>query len=152
MTTLPCHSFRFILIAISEGLWTSLTPSCKSWTLKLKKESEHILRAFSVGGNFGAHCQKQFSSSLDNMRQYSGAANRWLWMSKATSFQKETPENKPQCLLNLLSGISLAQTTTRRKPLIESFASQLLRIFSCFGEAHGFLDMWTKAHYWSPDI
>lgn len=86
------------------------------------------------------------------MRQYSSAANRWLWMSKATSFQKETPENKPQCLLNWLSGISLARTTTRRKPQIESFASQLLRIFSCFGEARGFSDMWTQARYWSPDI
>jgi len=53
-------------------------------------------------------------------------------MSKATSFQKRTSRDQPQGLLNRVSDILLAQTTTPRKPQSESFAPQLLRMFSRF--------------------
>lgn len=45
-------------------------------------------------------CQKQFSSSLDNMRQY-GNATQWMAadVAKAASFQKEPAANKPQGFL-----------------------------------------------------
>src|SRR4029434_10649876 len=49
--------------------------------------------------------------------------------------KKKTAENKPRGLLNQLSDIPLAPGTTARKPQIESFALQLLRMFCCVGSS-----------------
>ncbi len=53
---------------------------------------------------------------------------------KSHKFPKRTSRDQPQGLLNRVSDIPLAQATTQRKPQGESFSSQLLREFSCFGE------------------
>lgn len=104
-------------------------------------------------GKMLAFCrQKQFASTLDNMRQYSNTAQ---WMAADVTKPQVSKKNEQQTNLRAfwtgaLTDKPLAASATPRKPQIESFATDLSGTFAAPWHDEGFIVVampWTG--YWS---
>lgn len=98
-------------------------------------------------------CQRQFSSTVDNMRQY-GTTDQWI----VADVTKPQVSKKNQQQTNLrafwtwaLTDNPLVERATPRKPQIESFATHLLATYAtpwradnihCVGGAPGWILIW----------
>lgn len=112
-----------------------MVPMVEKDLTKLADRSEQKKRA-SLGGlhrrkMLAFCCQKQFSSTLDNMRQYSNTAQ---WRAEDVTKPQVSKKNQQQTNLRVfwtraLTDNPLAASATPRNPQIESFATHLLGSF-----------------------
>lgn len=99
-------------------------------------------------------CQKQFSFSLDNMRQYSNTAQ---WAAADVTKPQVSKKNQQQTNLRpfwtrALTDNILAARATPRKPQIESFATHLLGTFFAASWRVDSVSLWWRWPRWVIDL
>lgn len=118
-----------VTIATRGGPYTAFSSSSSLGTRKRRGPHLEVLRHRKM---LAFCCQKQFSLTLDNMRQYSNTAQ---WMAADVTKPQVSKKNRQQTNLKAfwtraLTDNPLAARATPRKPQIESFASHLLGTFA----------------------